>query len=119
MLTNFYVVLDGVDIHGSSFSEMIDAALAYASTAGGLLTAHWLNASILLLSSAVLLMVGIVRKRTWLWSHALVLVLAIVAGAFGGAAFIAYKSDLFSFLMALAFPVAFAAALSLSWRTFR
>ena len=119
MLTNFYVRLDDVHISGGSLAEVIDTALAYASTAGGTLGAHWFNASMSLVLSVGLLTVGVVRKRRWLWVHALIIVVMIMAGAFGGAAFFGYHNDAFSLLMALAFLVAFAVAGSLCFRAFQ
>ena len=118
MLTNFYVNLDDVHVSGGSLADVIDTALAYASTAGGTLGAHWLNASMLLVLSVGLVALGIVRKIRWLWVHALIIVVMIMAGAFGGAAFVGYHNDAFSLLMALAFLVAFAVAGSLCFRAF-
>ena len=104
MLTNFYVSLDEVHISGGSLAEVIDTALAYAS--------------MLLVLSVGLVALGIVRKIRWLWVHALIIVVMIMAGAFGGAAFVGYHNDAFSLLMALAFLVAFAVAGSLCFRAF-
>jgi hypothetical protein len=48
-----------------------------------------------------------------------IIVVMIMAGAFGGAAFIGYHNDAFSLLMALAFLAAFAVASSLCFRAFQ
>ena len=118
MLVNLYVDLDSVDIAKGSFQDTLDAGFFYAAGSGGLLTMHWLNASILLFLALTLIALGVTRKARWLWGHGLAIMLTIMAASAGGAAFIGYHDDRFSMLMAIAFPIAFGTALSAAFLSF-
>lgn len=118
MLLNFYVDLDSVDIAKGSFQDTLDAGFYYAAGSGGLLTMHWLNASILLFLALTLIALGVARRARWAWGHGLVIVLTIMAASAGGAAFIGYHDDRLSMLMAIAFPIAFGTALSAAFLSF-
>lgn len=109
LLNLFYnIPFDTVDLKKGSFIEKTGLAFGYARTSAiTTLQLHWLNASILILASFILLILGIKAGKTLVWVLTLILVLIFSVATISGAAFIAYAgNNYYSFSMATAFIIA-------------
>lgn len=110
MLLNLFLSIpfDRVDLRRGSFIEKIGLAFGYARTSAiTALQLHWLNASLLILTSLVLLILSVKAGKTFVWILALILVLIFSLATVSGAAFIAYAgNNYYSFSMATAFIIA-------------
>ena len=109
LLNLFYnIPFDTIDLKKGSFIEKTGLAFGYARTSAIIiLQLHWLNASILILASLILLVLSIKASKTFIWILALMLTLIFSIATVSGAAFIAYAgNNYYSFSMAAAFIIA-------------
>lgn len=110
MILNLFasIPFDTINIKSGSFLEKTGLALGYARTSGVLaLQLHWLNASVLILLSIVLIILGLKAHKKILWILAILLCVIFSVATISGGAFIAYAAnDYYSFSMATAFIVA-------------
>ena len=110
MIVNLFadIPFDQIDVTGGSFVEKTGIALGYARTSPILaLQLHWLNASLLIVASITMLILGVIAHQKVVWILALALALILTVATVSGAAFIAYAgSNYYSFSMATAFLIA-------------
>ena len=110
MILNLFATLPfaAIDIKSSVFVEKTGIALGYARTSSILaLQLHWLNASVLILLSITLIILGVKSHKKSVWILSIILCLIFSAATVSGAAFLAYAgSNSYSFSMATAFIIA-------------
>jgi hypothetical protein len=106
---------DRIDPAAGSFLQRTGAGFAFAREAAFLpLQLHWLDASLLILASLVLLVGGVRARRRLIWALALTLFLIFSVATLSGAAFIGYAgNNVYSLSMATAFIVATAVSVFL------
>ncbi len=110
MIVNLFATIpfDAIDIKSSVFVEKTGIALGYARTSSILaLQLHWLDASLLILLSITLIILGVKSHKKLVWILASILCLIFSVATVSGAAFLAYAGNSsFSFSMATAFIIA-------------
>ncbi len=110
MILNLFSLIsfDTFDIKGGVFLEKIGLALGYARTSSILaLQLHWLDASLLILLSMTLIILGVKYHQKIVWIPSIILCLIFSAATVSGAAFLAYAgNNYYSFSMATAFIIA-------------
>lgn len=110
MIVNLFDTLPfaTIDLKRGSFLEKTGMGFAYARTSPILsLQLHWLNASLLIVASIVLIILGAKARNKVVWLLALLLSLIFSVATVSGASFIAYEgNNYYSFSMATAFIVA-------------
>jgi hypothetical protein len=102
------IPFDRIDPFAGSFLQRTGAGFAFAREAAFLpLQLHWLDASLLILASLVLLIAGVRARRRLIWALALTLWVTFSVATVSGAAFIGYAgNNYYSLSMATAFIVA-------------